>query len=185
MWGAQIEQGSYCSSYIKTQGEVGGVTRVKDVCKNGGDSDLFDITEGTFFADVTPYKASSYKISLSDGTSANRVIFIFISGSNQIRFFSSSNFTGSTVTYLDATPTTLTYNSRNKIALTFKTDEFKCYANGSLVHTDTSGYIPQTLSELNFSNRAQNNEFFEGKVHDIRVYDRVLTQTEAIELTTL
>jgi len=29
------------------------------------------------------------------------------------------------------------------------------------------------------------SRWFEGKVHDTRVYDRVLTEAEAIELTTL
>ena len=49
-WGAQAEQGSYPTSYIKTEGSI--VTRLKDECINGGSSDLFDITEGTIFVDA-------------------------------------------------------------------------------------------------------------------------------------
>ena len=41
------------------------------------------------------------------------------------------------------------------------------------------------MDRLNFSNRTGTANLFEGKVYDTRVYDRVLTEAEAIELTTL
>ena len=47
IWGAQLEQGSYPTSYIPTEGST--VTRLKDECTNGGNADLFKITEGTLF----------------------------------------------------------------------------------------------------------------------------------------
>ena len=43
--------------------------------------------------------------------------------------------------------------------------------------------MPTGLNELEFRLYNSSNTF-EGKVHDVRVYDRVLTQAEAIELTT-
>lgn len=49
IWGAQMEAGGYATSYIKNVDDANGVTRLKDQCLNGGDADLFDITEGTFF----------------------------------------------------------------------------------------------------------------------------------------
>ena len=185
LWGAQIEEGSYCSSYIKTEAST--VTRLKDECLNGGDSDLFDITEGTFFADITPYDnegANTTYILLSDGSTLNRIIFIFYGNLNQVRFFLSSNASGSTVNYLSHYQS-ISFNQKNKLAFTFKKDELKCYANGSLVHTISSALVPINLESLDFSTSAQNSSFFEGKVHDTRVYDRVLTEAEAIELTTL
>lgn len=179
VWGAQLETGSYSSSYIKTT--TGQVTRQKDQCLNGGDSDLFDITEGTFFVDVTPYinTSSNHYISLNDGGSSDRFVFIFQSNAIQVRLFGASANVNIISHYQN-----ITFNERNKLAVTFKENEFKFYVNGSLVHTDTIGNMPTGLNQLDFSEH-NGNRNFEGKVHDTRVYDRVLTQTEAETLTTL
>ena len=50
LWGAQIEQGNYCSSYIKT--EDGTVTRFADVCSVTTPSGVTEIVE-TFLDDTT------------------------------------------------------------------------------------------------------------------------------------
>ena len=180
VWGFQVEEATYESSFIYNTA-TGSVTRLKDECLNGGDSDLFDITEGTFFVDVTPYinSTSNHYISLNDGSSSDRFVFIFQSNGTQVRLFGVS----ATVNFLSHYQN-ITFNQRNKLAVTFKEDEFKFYLNGSLVHTDTSGSMPTGLNQLDFSEH-NGNRNFEGKVHDTRVYDRVLTNAEAIELTTL
>ena len=177
VWGGQLEQ-NYTTSYIKTEGGI--VTRLKDECLNGGDSDLFDITEGTFFVDVTPYinTSSNHYISLNDGSSSDRFVFIFQSNGTQVRLFGASGTVDIISHYQN-----ITFNQRNRLAVTFKEDEFKFYVNGSLVHTDTSGNMPTSLNQLDFSEH-NGNRNFEGKVHDTRVYDRVLTEAEIIKLTT-
>ena len=40
------------------------------------------------------------------------------------------------------------------------------------------------MDRLNFSNSVGNGSGFEGEVHDTRVYNIVLTEAEAIKLTT-
>ena len=178
-FGGQIEQGSYATSHIKTISNT--ITRQKDICINGGDSDLFNITEGTFFVDVTPYiypSANTY-ISLNDGSSSNRFVFIFQSSGTQVRLFGVSSGVNFLSNYQ-----TITFNQKNKIAITFKQNEFKIYVNGVLKHTDTSGNVPIGLNQLDFTEN-NGNRNFQGKVHDTRVYDRILTQDEAIELTTI
>ena len=180
LWGAQVEEGAYPSSYIKT--EASAVTRLKDECLNGGDSDLFNITEGTFFVDVTPYKSDSSftSISLNDDSANNRVEMFFYGGTNQVRFVLAGGGSGLSLDNYE----TITYNARNKMAVTFNGSTAKVYLNGSLEHTDTSIDAMIGLDRLEFTlfNGTLN---FEGKVHDTRVYDRVLTEAEAIELTTL
>jgi len=175
LFGSQVEQGDYVSSYIKTT--TGQVTRQKDECLNGGDSDLFDITEGTFFVDSYVYNSGNQTtIGLSNGSDSNKLILIFQSYGTQVRVYSS----GGVSSFLN-----LTFNQRNKIAVTFKENEYKFYINGSLVGSDTSATVPTGMDRLNFSNRTNTANHFEGKIHDARVYDRVLTQTEAETLTTL
>jgi hypothetical protein len=173
VWGGQLEQGTYTSSYIPTPSIT---TRLKDECLNGGDSDLFDITEGSFFVDVLPYNAGLVStISLSNNSTSQRILIQFQSNGTQVRLFSS----GGVSNYQ-----TITFNQRNKILVTFKLNEYKFYINGALVSTDTSATVPTGLDRVNFSNSTANSDFFQGEVNDTRVYDRVLTEAEAIKLTT-
>jgi hypothetical protein len=175
IWGAQSETASYSSSYIKTTSGL--ITRQKDICINGGDADLFDITEGSFFVDVLPFNNGTVNtISLSNGTFSQRILIQFQSNGTQVRLYSN----GGVSNYQ-----TITFNQRNKILVTFKLNEYKFYINGSLGSTDTSATVPIGLDRVNFSNSAANSNFFPGKVHDTRVYNKVLTQSEAIQLTTL
>ena len=176
-FGTQIEEGSYPTSYIKTEAST--VTRLKDEIF-AEDSNLFDITEGTLFVDATPFiSGGGMEIQLSDGTANNRHTIQYQGTGTSVRALT---VTGGTTVFSDYNP--LTFNTRNKLAITFKEDEFKFYVNGSLVHTDTSGAVPTGLDKLTFSNPNLTGTFMEGKIHDIRVYDRVLTEAEAIELTT-
>ena len=181
IWAGQMEAGGYATSYIENPSNVSGVTRLKDECFNGGDADLFDITEGTFFVDAnnfgTPLNDYSM-ITISDATGSNYIRFIY--ESSRIR---TSVENGSL--QQDYFITGVNDNERNKVAITFKKDEFKVYHNGVLKDTDTSGDIPTGLSKLNFSMTNNLSRWFEGKVYDTRVYDRVLTEAEAITLTTI
>ena len=181
IWGAQTEAGGYATSYIKNVDDINGVTRLKDECLNGGDADLFDITEGTFFVDAVNFSPplNDYSmITLSDG-STNIVRFLYESSRIRVTVIASNNVEQ------DYFIAGVASNQRNKVALTFKKDEFKVYHNGVLKDTDTSGDIPTGLSKLNFSMTNNLSRWFEGEVYDTRVYDRVLTEAEAITLTTI
>jgi hypothetical protein len=177
IWGAQMEAGGYATSYIKNVDDINGVTRLKDECFNGGDADLFDITEGTFFVDSYVYNSGNFTIiNLSDGSASNRLALIFQNYGTQVRVLSS----GGVDSYLN-----LNFDQRNKIAVTFKENEYKFFINGALVGSDTSATVPSGMDRLNFSNNTNVSNHFEGKVYDTRVYDRVLTEAEAITLTTI
>ena len=177
IWGAQMEAGGYATSYIKNVDDINGVTRLKDECFNGGDADLFDITEGTFFVDSYVYNSGNFTIiNLSDGSVSNRLALMFQNYGTQVRVLSS----GGVDSYLN-----LNFDQRNKIAVTFKENEYKFFINGALVGSDTSATVPSGMDRLNFSNNTNVSNHFEGKVYDTRVYDRVLTEAEAITLTTI
>ena len=60
-----------------------------------------------------------------------------------------------------------------------------CYVNGNIVSTSLIGTISENLSDLTFAGNTGTFNYFEGKVHDTRVYNRILTETEAKELTTI
>jgi hypothetical protein len=179
VWGGQTELvDSYASSLIYTEGSA--VTRLKDECLLGGDADLFNITEGTFFVDANNF-----------GTPLNNFSMITLSNgsTNFIRFIYESSRIRTTIenpsVQQDYFITGVNDNQRNKVAITFKQNEFKVYFNGVLKDTDTSGVVPTGFVRLDFASQSGTTRHFEGKVYDTRVYDRVLTEAEAIELTTL
>lgn len=179
IWGAQIEDGSYASSYIKTEPST--VTRLKDEIFVE-DSNLFDITEGTLFVDATPFKSGGgMEIQLSDGTASNRHTIQYQGTGTSVRALT---VTGGTTVFSDYNP--LTFDTRNKLAITFaEEDAIVFYVNGSRVYFEYNLVLPTGLDKLTFSNPNLTGTFMEGKIHDIRVYDRALTREEAEELTTL
>jgi len=179
-FGCQIEKASYVSSYIKSDDGSAIKTRFKDNCYNGGDSDLFDLTELTFFVDITPYKGGvNHYISLNDGSNQNRIIFIF----NDNNTSYTARVVSGGITQLNDTET-ITFETRNKIAISIKENDAKVFLNGSEVASDTTFTMPTDLDRLNFSIYANTDNFFQGKVHDVRVYGKRLTDAELTELTT-
>jgi hypothetical protein len=85
IWGAQVEEGAYATSYIPTT--TASVTRNADVLSKTGISDLLNPSEGTFYAEISALANDlTFRIlSLNDGTSNNAVQIAFPSVSNQIR----------------------------------------------------------------------------------------------------
>ena len=180
VWGAQIELvNSYPSSLIYTDGST--VTRTKDYATGWSGSWIndADLSEGSFFVDATHFinPLNGYcQITLSDGSNSY-IRNIYENG--RVR---TTAYLG--VAQFDYFDYGADQDQRNKILFTFKENEFKLYRAGQLITTDTSGVVPTGLSRLDLANQNGGDRFFEGKIHDIRVYDKVLTETEAIDLTT-
>lgn len=53
IWGAMLEQNSFSTSYIPTNGEPNGVTRNQDVCNNGGSLATINSTEGVLYLEAS------------------------------------------------------------------------------------------------------------------------------------
>ena len=182
VWGGQLEQGNYPTSYIETT--TSPVTRDEDVCGDAGNSDLFSSNEGTMFVDIqkTFKDGGSGKISISDESNANRIVISKQSNNTQFRMFIARVNSGNIIAqeYVN-----LDFDVQNKLAITFKFGEFKFYSNGVLVSTQTPNEdIPIGLSKFAFNENNLGSQDFYGKINDVRYYDRILTEAEAIKLTT-
>ena len=181
LWGAQVEQKSDSSSYIPTQNTA--ITRFVDICKDAGNAALFNVSELSLFFDVNNFKPDTGSLSyivLTDGQSSpiNMVRFEYKQDRIEI-----SNYVNGTLG-LYYTITSVVPNQRNKMALTISTARTKVYFNGVLKSTTSGDNIPSGLNSLSFTNRTKSGGYFEGEVQDARVYNRILTETEAIKLTT-
>jgi len=183
MWGAQLEQGSYPTSYIPTIGST--VTRTADVCNNAGTSATFNSTEGVLFAEIAALEetsSSSKYITISDETYNNRLSVLFSSGAtDQIRAFlrvggvSQVDFNGSVTDVTDY----------NKVAFKYKANDFALWINGVEVATDISGSVfsADTLTKLSFSEINTTSGKFEGKTKQLMVFNEALSDEELSDLT--
>ena len=76
IWGAQLEVGSYTTSYIPTNGST--VQRAAETANGSGNSEVFNDSEGVLFADISALAdgGSTRVISLSGGSqSVNRCLY--------------------------------------------------------------------------------------------------------------
>ena len=182
IFGAQLEQQSYCTSYIPTAGAT--ETRVQETCVSAGNLNTFNNSEGTIYAEIAGLVSSTTlrTIGISDGTSANRVnISLWKNGGNDQLL----NFVGvggvSQCNFFGAVNSILEFN---KVAFIFKQIDFKIYFNGVLVGTDTSGntFPANTFIKFNFDRGEGSVKFF-GKTKSLATYNRALTDTELYTIT--
>jgi hypothetical protein len=180
VYGAQFEQGSYATSYIPTNGST--VTRTADVCNNAGTSATFNSTEGVLFAEIAALANDGTKrrITINNGSSTQFVQLEYSVTTNTIKV---GVYNGSLQGFFTETLSDLT--TFNKIAYSYKANEFKLFANGiQLSTTITSGttFSSGTLSTLSFDNGASADDFY-GKTKQLMVFDEALSDEELSDLT--
>ena len=179
VYGFQAEQGSYPTSYIPTSGAT--VTRNQDQFTRDGISSLINSTEGVLFVEMAALSDDlTYKmISLSDGSTTNRISVIFNNtSSNTIRVVI-VNYSVS----FDETYTVTSILDFNKIAVKYKENDFALWINGTEVAIDTSGAVPINLNKLSFDIGNGTYHFY-GKVRQLQVYPTALSDSELTILTT-
>ena len=174
---AQLEQGSYATSYILTSGSA--VTRVADVCEGAGNSEVFNDSEGVLYAEFKNTDTSNYKLmSISDGTNNNRVFVGTRLNTGYIYYFVVAGGT-TQASYIS----TQLADNFTKVAAKFKANDFSFWINGLKVSTDLSGSVPIGLNVIQF-NGGSGTLDFNGNCKDLRVYNTALTDSELETLTT-
>tara|TARA_R110001583_G_scaffold130366_1_gene282122 strand:- start:35 stop:1573 length:1539 start_codon:yes stop_codon:yes gene_type:complete len=181
LWGAQLEIGSYPTSYIPTDGST--VTRVQDQYSKTGISNLINSEEGVLFVEMAALENvndDERTVSLSDGTNVNTIRLQFNTLNNNVRVF-----VGNGVTQVNSNITISDITVFNKFAFKYKQNDFALWINGSEVITDTSGntFAAGTLNKLGFV-RGDNTEYLFGKVKQLQVFKTALTDSELATLTT-
>ena len=181
IWGAQVEAGSYATSYIPTSGSA--VTRVGDACSGAGNEQVINSTEGVLYFEGSVFENdSTYRmITISDGTYSNIIRMFFLNGNNGIR----ADYTVGGVSqasidfYSDITIT-------NKYAFSWKQNQFKLFVNGSQSYTTQTGNVAAsgTFNVLNLTKGSAWSTDLYGNTKDVRVYNTALTDAELATLTT-
>jgi hypothetical protein len=184
LWGAQFEEGAYPTSYIPTDGTT--VTRVQDQYSKTGISDLINSEEGTFFVEMAAFislDTLNRSISLSDGSTSNRIMIQFPNALNKITGYMSI---GGSHGVFDEDTTSSTTTNFNKIAIKWKagTNETALWVNGSPIATDTVTMAGAgTFNQIVFTNGASSSPLY-AKAKQIQIYKTALTDPELVTLTT-
>jgi len=179
IFGAQLEQGSFPTSYIPTNGST--ATRSAETCNNAGDVNTFNDSEGVLMVEGSTFNAAdnSFRyISLNDGTSSNLVRFVFY-----LNYIFAETVVGGvnqgTTQYIF--PDT---ESNNKIAFEYGLNNFILWVNGFNVNSDLIGNIfpANTLTKLSFDNGSGVNNFY-GNTKQLLYFPSALNDSDLETLT--
>jgi len=178
-YGGQIEDGSYATSYIPTQGSV--VTRVADVCNGAGNEQVFNDSEGVLFAEISALAdgGSTRRWSISDGSYSNRITLELDEASNTLKAFVISADT----TSYSPSEVLSDITNYNKVAIKYKQNDFALWINGFEFDVDNSGDTPINLSKMQFADGNGTDAPFYGKTKQLQYFDTALSNAELQALT--
>jgi hypothetical protein len=176
LWGAQLELGSYATSYIPTTSAT--VTRLADSAVKTGISSLIGQTEGTLYWEGRIISGVGTDL-LIIGTTQNS-IFLNLTTTTSLKVGVRANFT----LLLNAQSTTLS-GTYFKIAVAYKSGDIVAYVNGAQVITNSTSF---TFSDL-ISSIEIGRPFYDAKATQFNqasaLFTTRLTNTQLAELTTL
>jgi len=182
-WGTQIEEGSYATSYIPTDGST--VTRVQDQYSKTGISNLINSEEGVLFVEMAALAndGTNRYLSISSSTTPldDYIYFRFMSTSNRV--LCRTRVGGSTINTIEKAITDTT--DYNKYAIKWKSGDYAFWINGIEVGTDTNSTIfgADVLNQIRFDFPVGSGTF-PSKVKQLQVFKTALTDSELIALTT-
>jgi hypothetical protein len=172
IWGISVEQSSFSTSYIPTNGSA--VTRVADTASGAGNSEVFNDSEGVLFADIQGLN-QLYRLGISENASTSNRILIGQSSSAL-----SYIVTSATVPVINESVSGYGLNQNLKIAAKYKQNDFAIWVNGFEVITVSSGNTPTNLNSLDLKGQGFDAYI---KTKEIGYYDATLTDLELETLT--
>jgi len=184
IYGMQLEQASYPTSYIPTYGAS--VTRSEDSCYKTGISSLIGQTEGVVFVEfdqnLIGQSATRRIFALNDGTTSNRIT-AYISSTNKIDFYVRNS--GGDLFYANSTSPIGNEKGVHKIACAYKDEDYAVYMDGDLIisGTGTAGTIP-ACSRFDLGQQIGANDLYE-PINQALLFPTRLTNDELASLTTI
>jgi len=174
IWGAQLENQSYATSYIPTSGTS--VTRNQDVCNNTNATNLLGQAEGSFLIEINKSVASAEILNFNRSTSNSFQIFTDSDNYKVLAYYEGSNYNKTT---------SLPFTDSVKIGVSYKNNEYKLYANGTEIFSTTVfNWTPNTpLSRLSFNQGGYVAGNKKSEIKALAVWKEALSDEELTELT--
>ncbi len=182
LFGAQIEAGSYATSYIPTEGSS--VTRDEDVCNGAGNSEVFNDSEGVLyvetkgFTDLLP-QSNYIQLSKNGESSATNSLIIQHRNNGYLRVYV-GGFNTPDIHF----NVNIDFTENHKIAVLYKLNGYKLFIDGVAqnLYLTPNQTVFSGLDNLSFDLRGALS--WNGKVKEIKVYNTALTDAELATLTT-
>ena len=176
IFGAQLEQGSYATSYIPTQGSA--VTRSADASSQTVPSGIIGQTEGVvylkFYANGRSLPARSIIYLTQNGTTANRIAIQYSASGNIEGIVSSGGSTQGSVNY--------SFIGNVKVAFAYSSIGYELFVNG-FSRGSFNGSLPLSLLQINLSQIGPLDSM-NGNIDEIKLYNTRLSNAELQALTT-
>ena len=178
-WGAQLEAGSFPTSYIPTT--TGSVVRSADVCSITGANftSFWNTNEGAIFASGDPrFNAGAATLVMANsGVNANQIVFDRSTTTIKFGIANSGTYTAS-----------IQQNSTNgsfvKISGAYATNNARSALNGVLGTPDTSVIVPTNLNRFNIGASGTGNaEYTNGCISEIKYFRKPLSNAKLQSLT--
>ena len=183
-WGAQMEAGSFPTSYIPTSGST--VTRAADLTKIIGTNftDFYNQTEGSTVFEAKTFKGvpgNVYYGEIGRGSNNRNIMYRNTSSGNAILFYSSG---GSTVVNSLSSGAPSQVNTNVVTAYAYKENDFGVFASGGYSSTDTSGNVTDNADSFSIGmNNINSGEHLNGTIKRLSYYNKRLPNTQLQGLT--
>ncbi len=167
VWGAQVEKGSFPTSYISTTSST--VTRSADVCSTTDLSWFNADGPGTFYVQASQpgVAPNAFLLAISDGTSNNRIVMLQ-NGVNKTQFFMADG--GDTQVGLNDL-VDWAADTEKKAAFAFATNDAASYTDGTQTGTDSSVTLPSGLDVFYAGAGETGAAQWNGHIAEIRYWD--------------
>jgi hypothetical protein len=172
VWGFQLEENSYSTSYIKTIGTT--QSRSADTANGAGNASTFNDSSGVLMMEISALAndGTNRYISLSDGSTSNRVNIFFDSNNNLRGFY--NGLSGSITINIDTT-------INNKIAFKYKSGDSGFWVNGIEVATRADSLSLSGLDSISFD--LGGGSYFYGNTKQLQYFDSALNDSDLEKLT--
>jgi hypothetical protein len=175
IWGAQLEAGSYSTSFIPTTSAS--VTRNADVISKTGISSLIGQTEGTLFLDLQYSNTNDIDMFLSIRPNASNKLEIFRDGGVIYAEVAASN----SISIFSTQPI-----GSYKIAFAYKSGSTALYINGTLISQSATTFtFTNTLADLYLNSRGGSSFIEAANFNAAALWKTRLTNTQLQTLTSL
>ena len=182
IWGAQLESGSYPTSYIPNYGTSAGITRSAETANGAGDASTFNDSEGVLMAEISALaNDGTFRTISINGTPTNvnedRIQIYYRNTADIINFGMES---GNSTQFFSQFP--LDVKSNNKLALKYSASSCSFWINGIKVGEELNKVMPTDLSRLDFNIQNGSDNFY-GNTKQIQYFDSALNDSDLETLT--